>query len=60
MKPNRRLAFILLALAGVGVLIPVVKRTVDGESLGFIPALAVALSLFLGAVLNLVLSYKSG
>jgi hypothetical protein len=60
MKPSYLRASILLALAGVVFLVPVVKRTVGGEPLSLTPALATAIGLFLGAVVNLVVWRKSG
>jgi hypothetical protein len=58
-KPTKTAA-IVLALAGVVFLVPQVWRTINGEPLSFTPGLATAIALFLGAVVNLVRSRKSG
>jgi hypothetical protein len=58
-KPSK-FAAIVLALAGAIFLIPPVTQTMSGEPLSLTPALATAIGLFLGAVVNLALSRKSG
>jgi hypothetical protein len=59
MKPTKSAA-IVLALAGVLFLVPPVKQVINGEPLTLSPALATAIGFFLGAVVSLVLSRKSG
>ena len=53
-------AAIGLTLVGLVFLGPQVWRTINGEPLRFTPGLATAIGLFLGAIVNLVLSRNSG
>ena len=59
MKPTKSAA-IVMTLASLVFLVPQVWRTINGEPLSFTPGLAAAIGLFLGAIVNLVLSRKSG
>ena len=59
MKPTKSAA-IGLTLVGLVFLAPQVWRTINGELLSFTPGLAAAIGAFLGAIVNLVLSRKSG
>jgi len=59
MKPTKSAA-IGLALVGLVFLAPQVWRTINGEPLSLTPGLAAAIGLFLGAIITLVRSRKSG
>ena len=59
MKHTKTAAFVL-ALAGIVFLVPPVLQAINGTPLSLTPALAVALGLFLGAIVTLVLSMRSG
>jgi hypothetical protein len=52
-------AAIVLSLAGVVFLVPPVQQAINGKPLSLTPALAAAIGLFLGAIVNLVLSMRS-
>jgi drug/metabolite transporter (DMT)-like permease len=59
MKPTKSAA-IVLALAGVLFLVRPVQQAINGEPLSLTPALATAIGLFLGAIVTLLRSRKSG